>query len=360
MKICFLAPANNYHTKKWCKWFSEHGHIIHVISFVDDKIDNAVVHCVETGVFVDSSDSQKIKYLLKAKQVKRIIKKINPDIVNVHYATSYGSVAALSGIKGYILSLWGTDIYDFPNHSIFHKYLLKYSLKKAKYILSTSNAMAEEAKKYTSKDIYITPFGVDMTLFNPKKKHRKDKYFVVGTVKKLEPVYGIEYILNAVKLVINKRPDINLRVRIAGNGTHQKFYKEMAEKLKIDSFINWLGFISQEEAADEWANMDVAIIPSIRESFGVSAIEAQASATPVIISDIEGLKETTEVGKTSFSITIGDYYKIADLIIFFYDNQDKLRKMGANARKMVENKFEINVCFENIEDLFKKISLGCI
>lgn len=67
----------------------------------------------------------------------------------------------------------------------------------------------------------------------------------------------------------------------------------MAEQLEIADIVTWLGFIPQEEAACEWANMDVAVIPSLQESFGVSAVEAQACQIPVIISNVPGLKEAT-------------------------------------------------------------------
>ena len=49
MKICFLAPANNYHTKKWCNWFASQGHEVHVVSFIKDSIDNVTVHYIDTG-----------------------------------------------------------------------------------------------------------------------------------------------------------------------------------------------------------------------------------------------------------------------------------------------------------------------
>lgn len=355
MKICFLAPASNYHTKKWCKWFTEHGHEVHVVSFVDDKIENTVVHFINSGASVEDGDSQKLKYLFKARYVKKIVDKIRPDIVNVHYASSYGAVAALSGLRGYVLSLWGSDVYDFPNHSFLHRYLLQYSLKKAKYIFSTSQAMAKEAAKYTNKEMYITPFGVDMELFNPGKRNRTTNEFVIGTVKKLEPVYGIEYILQAVKMLKEVRPDMDFKVRIAGNGTHEEYYKRLAKELGVDSYISWLGFISQEKAAEEWANMDVAVIPSIRESYGVSAIEAQASGTPVIISDIDGLNETTKVDCTSFSVKVGDYEKIAQLIIYLYENQNIRETMEKHARQFVEKKYDLNNCFDNILDIYTGI-----
>ena len=149
MKICFLAPANNYHTKKWCEYFVNNGHTVDVISFVDGQIDNVNVHFINCGVKTTDNDLKKIKYLFNKRKVKKIIKVINPDIINAHYATSYGMVAALCNIKKYILSVWGTDVYEFPRKSFVHKMYFKYLLKKSPYIFSTSKAMAEELKKYT-------------------------------------------------------------------------------------------------------------------------------------------------------------------------------------------------------------------
>ena len=210
MKICFIAPADNYHTKKWCNWFCNRGHEIHVVSFTDSAIDEVTVHSLNTNVNVHGNDLSKLKYLQYAGKIKRIVEQIKPDVINVHYATSYGTVAALSGLKGYVLSVWGSDIYDFPNKSIFHKAMLKFSLSRAKYIFSTSNAMAEETRKYTKKKIEITPFGVDMELFSPNKRSREpsDEYFVVGTVKALTPKYGIEYLLKAIAIIKNENPQV--------------------------------------------------------------------------------------------------------------------------------------------------------
>ena len=59
MRICFVAPANNYHTQKWCKWFSDNGHEIHVISFTYDTIECVTVHFLDVGVGVESGDSKK-------------------------------------------------------------------------------------------------------------------------------------------------------------------------------------------------------------------------------------------------------------------------------------------------------------
>lgn len=360
MKICFIAPANNYHTKKWSQWFASRGHEIHIISFIDAKSDDvATVHYIDTGASVQQSDIKKIRYLLYAKRLKQTVDKIEPDVVNVHYATSYGTVAALSGVKNYALSVWGTDIYGFPNKSFLHKVMLQFSLYKAKYLFSTSKAMAEEGGKYTNKRFEITPFGVDMELFSPEQRTRKiandmkgEEEFIVGTVKSLVPVYGIDYLLKAVAIVKKEKPEIPIKLRVAGKGPMEATYKRLAEELGIADITTWLGFIPQNKVAEEWANMDLAVVYSNAESFGVSAVEAQACETPLIISDIPGLKEATSPGESSYVISAGKEKELARAIVYLYEYADERERLGKNGREFVAKNYEINDTFKHIEEIF--------
>lgn len=357
MKICFVGPANSTHIIKWCTWFHNQGHEIHIISYTVGKIENVKIHFVDIGVNTEGHDFEKLKYLLTGKKIKRIIQKINPDIINVHYATSYGAAMALSGINNYILSVWGADIYDFPKKSPLHQALLRFSLNKAACLFSTSRAMASEAKKYTDKKFIITPFGVDMDLFNPNKRTRtkNDSIFVVGTVKGLSDKYGIADILRAVA-EIKKKNTIPIRLRIAGKGSQEKEYRKLACELGIDDITLWLGFVSQEEAAKEWANMEVAIIPSTleSESFGVSAVEAQACKTTVIISDIPGLMEATKPGITSIVVPRNDAKSIAKVIEQLYENPELRYKYAEAGREFVYKKYEINACFNYIQNKYSE------
>lgn len=360
MIICFIGPAHSSHIIKWCNWFTNHGHEVHVISFRNALINNTTVHFIGgSRVNEQGGDIQKIRYLFNAKKIRKIVEQINPDVVNVHFATSYGAATALSGLKNYILSVWGTDVYEFPRKSPFHKILLKYSLSRAAHIFSTSQAMAEVTKLYTNKSIDITPFGVDMSLFNPDKRTRKDETdFIIGTVKTLQPKYGIDYLLKAAAYVKNTRPDITMKVRIAGKGTSENELKKLADDLKISNITEWLGFISQEEASRVWANMDVAVVASIStsESFGVSAVEAEASGVPVIISDVPGLMESTKPGVSSIVVPRKNEIEIGKAIIFLYDHPDKRMEMSITGRQFALDNFELNCCFEKIEKLLISLS----
>lgn len=210
MKICFIAPANNYHTQKWCHWFRNRGHQVDVISFTEGEIEGCTVHYINSGAGVRGSDAQKLKYLFQARKVHEIVNEIKPDVINAHYATSYGTVAALAGLPPYYLSVWGSDVYDFPKKSILHRMMLQFSLNRAAYLLSTSKAMAKEASQYTRKPFTITPFGVDCELFSPDKTPGKrydavntknGRDYVIGTVKSLSDKYGIATLLRATALL---------------------------------------------------------------------------------------------------------------------------------------------------------------
>lgn len=353
MKICYLGAAESYHVQKWCKYFASRGHEVHVISFTEGDCPGASVHYLKSSITNSKKDTfQKIEFLFHGKQIKTLIKEIDPDIIHAHRIPSYGGACAIGNIHPFFLSVWGGDVYTFPNKSIIHRELVKYVLRKADVLMSTSRAMAQEANKYTSRDFLITPFGVDCSLFSPDKRKRDDNKFVVGNIKSLEKAYGIQYLIEAVAIVRKLRPDINIELRIAGKGKHENDFKKLADNLGITPFTHFLGFLPQEQVAEEWANMDVAVITSENESFGVSAVEAQACQIPVVISEIPGLMEATDVGKSSLLAGMRDSNKVAEQIIYLYDHPAERRIMGINGREFVLQHYEYNACYSNIESFY--------
>lgn len=350
-KILFLAPATNYHTKKWCDFFQGQKYEVHVISLTNGEIPNVNVHCIMSSEKTDRSDIQKIGYLWSVSRINQIYDDIRPDIVSVHYATSYGILAALSKIKKYSLSVWGTDVYAFPKKSMFHRALVKYSLKKASILLSTSKAMSEECRALTNKKFYITPFGVNMDIFNPSRRDKKSEDFVISNMKSLSPEYGTDVLLRSIREVINQYPKLHLRVYIAGDGPSALEFKKLSSDLGLDKYVFWLGLVPQETVVHYLVNSDIAVIPSYRESFGVSAVEAQACGIPVIISNIDGLKEATSPGVTSVVFETGNYKALSSAIIDLYVNKSKREEMGQRARDFVVRNYEYKECFERIEKI---------
>lgn len=356
--ILYLSHCNSYHTIKWAKHFASAGYSVHIASL--ERCNNGLlndgdilVHWLGSTADIKGSEINKIQYLTTIRKIKELIEIINPDIIHAHYASSYGLLCALACERPYYLSVWGSDVYDFPRKSPLHRLALTYSLRKCSWLFSTSRAMAEETSKYTDKAIVITPFGVDMDLFTPNYKYASDSNnYVIGTVKALEPKYGIGTLLSAVSILYNKRPDLNIRLRIAGKGSLENELKQTADRLGISPITTWLGYISQEEAAREWVGFDVGVVASESESFGVSAVECQACGTPLVISDVPGLMEACDGGATAVVVPRGNDSALACAIEDLADDRSRRLSMSERGREYVSSAYEVNSCFKKVEEFY--------
>lgn len=358
MKICYLADANSIHTKKMCEYFIEQGNEVSVISLNDGSIKNAKVYSMHMNIKNTGSVFSKIRYLKKIFKIKLLVKKIKPDVIHAHYASSYGLFANVIGFKPTIISVWGSDVYDFPNQSLVNKLILKSNLKKADYILSTSNIMKRETQKYTDKDIVVTPFGVNIDTFKPKdKKNKCDNTVTIGTIKTLEEKYGIEFLIRAFKKVKVSNPNIDLKLIIGGMGSQLNFLKALTIELDIEKDIEFIGFVSQNEVVNQLQNFDIAVFPSIldSESFGVAAVEAQSCGIPLVVTDVDGLMESTVPNITSLVAKRKSVDDLADKIDILVKNNELRQKMSIAARSNVVDKYNIKQNFKIIDDIYKTI-----
>lgn len=359
MKICYLSDANSIHTKKICNYFINKGYEVSVISLNSGEIAGANVYSMDLKVDKNKSSIKKLTYLKKIMEIKKIVEKINPDIIHAHYASSYGILGRLLNKKPYIVSIWGSDIYDFPKKSILHKMVIKGNLKAADVIMSTSNVMKREAEKYTDKEILVTPFGVEVNKFKPNKI-KDNQEFVIGTIKSLEDKYGIDYLIKAFNIVKKENSNQKITLKIAGVGSKLEEYKKLTKELKLEKNIEFLGFIREKEIIERFNEFDIACFPSIldSESFGVAAVEAQSCGTAVIVSDVDGLKESTKPGVTSLMVKRKSVEDLAEKINFLVNNPQKRKEMGINAREYVIENYDINKNFEVIDRCYKKIIKG--
>lgn len=357
MKICYLADINSAHTHKWLNYFKNKGYDIHVISLGNGEYEGVTVHCLDVtdNVMKKASDRNKLQYIKKIKRVKELVNEIKPDILHAHYATSYGLLGALADYHPYIISAWGSDVYDFPIKSPVHKMMLKYNLKKADYIFSTSNVMKEETQKYTNKNIEVTPFGVDINRFAPRRTEKDE--VVIGTIKTLEEKYGIQYLVKAFAQLKDRNPDMNLKLRIGGKGSQEDYLKGLCRDLKIYNDVTFLGFVNPDDVVKEFQNFDIAVFPSTldSESFGVAAVEAESCGTPIVVSEVGGLMESTKPGITSLVAKKASVEDLRDKIDMLVKDKELRLKMGTAARKFVEDNYNLEDNFAYVDKLYKEI-----
>ena len=112
----------------------------------------------------------KIRYFNSIFLFRKMIKEFNPTLIHAHYASSYGVLALLSRFRPFVLSVWGSDVYHFPNQNIIYNQILKLVVRSSDKVCSTSMAMKEILlNRYKRKDVELIPFGVDVNDFKQLK-----------------------------------------------------------------------------------------------------------------------------------------------------------------------------------------------
>ena len=293
-RILFLADVNSIHTERWVRNLINQGYTIAIFSLSEQTnfwTEDLGVQVRCAGFDKDTTRSNKrfgkMEYFAAKKEAQSFLNEVQPSIVHAHYASSYGMLAKRLKFPKTVLSMWGSDIYEFPNRSVLHKRLLKSVLKSAPILCSTSNAMAEEAGKYTRKKIEITPFGIDMERFVSQVQLNRSPIHI-GTVKTLENTYGIDRLLKVFAQFQEKQP---AELHIYGDGSQRQSLEEQAKGLDITDKVHFHGFVSGDDLIKAYQNIDVFVALSRSESFGVAILEAHACGLPVLVSDVGGLPE---------------------------------------------------------------------
>ena len=282
----------------------------------------------------------------------KTIKTFSPKILHAHYASSYGILGLLSRFRPFILSTWGSDVYHFPQISILNKLLLKYVIRKSDVVCSTSNAMKNLIQKNFHRfDVYVVPFGVDVNFFKPRKNY--SKALTVGTIKSIEDHNGIDCLIDAAKIIVKDyNRDINFN--IVGEGTLMKKMQKKVEKYNLQNKIKFFGFIKHEDVVEHYNNLSIFIAVSLRESFGVSILEAAACGVPSITSNVGGLMEVNLNNKTGMVIEPNNPNMLANSIVDLCDNEEIRRNMGNFARKRVERDFNWNNNVNQMLSIYEK------
>jgi L-malate glycosyltransferase len=361
MKILLLGDGGSAHIQKWVSSLAQKNVEIGLFSlnhFNESVYKNFPgVTILNNPVYKNSNSVfTKLNYLKNTGLLKKQISLYKPDVLHAHYATSYGTLGAKSGFSPYVVSVWGSDVYDFPKKSLLHKKIVKKVFAKADFICSTSECMKTETKKYTQKHIEVIPFGVDTNILKPEgNKSLAKNEITIGIIKSLEPNYRVDVLIKAFDILVKANPAKKLKLLIVGDGTKMTEYKKLAVDLDISDKVKFTGKVPHAEVAKYHNEIDIFASLSLKESFGVSLVEAMACGTPVVASDAEGFTEV--MGDESCGIIVKKIFpeEVAKSIKQYIETPAMAKEKTLNARKRVLEKYDWNKNVEQMLSVYQKL-----
>lgn len=351
-RIAMLAAASSIHTIRWANGLASLGHDLHLISQHSPKepLSSRVT-------FHKIPYRGALGYFSMVPAVRKFLKNLKPDLLHAHYASGYGTTARLVKYRPYILSLWGSDIYEFPKKSPLHKWLVKKNLESADLVLSTSYCMSKVANTISENiKIPVTPFGVDLDNYKKIPPKNKDSDpFILGTIKTMDYKYGIDTLIEAFSIVTKRNSRKNIKLRLVGGGPLTQDYKRLAEKLNVQHLVEFIGHVPHARVSKELENIDLFVALSRQESFGVAAIEASAAGCPVVASDAEGLSEVIIHNKTGL-IVPKENPELAALAIEKLLKNPQIRiDLGKQGKEYVFNTYSWSQSLETMVESYNKL-----
>jgi glycosyltransferase involved in cell wall biosynthesis len=176
--------------------------------------------------------------------------------------------------------------------------------------------------------------GVDAAWYAPAAtvpRTRQPTFLYVGRLKRYK---GVEIALEALALVRQTRPEVTLDV--AGQGDDRGRLERVARALGLGAAARFLGFVSADEKRRLLRRSWAVLLPSPKEGWGISNVEAAACGTPAIASDSPGLRESVRHGETGFLVPHGDARALAERMVALAADAALVERLGRAARQFAE------------------------
>jgi len=177
----------------------------------------------------------------------------------------------------------------------------------------------------------------------------KEEDVLLGTVARLDPIKGCEYLVDAMKFILQKYP--NTKLILVGDGSERKTLEEKCRSYGIDKNVIFAG--QRDDVSDILSALDIFILPSLNEGMGRVILEAMACEIPIVASRTGGIPELIEDSEHGLLVSPKDTESLECAIMFLISDKSRAQRMAKKAKKMVTEKFSVDKMVDDIESLYK-------
>ena len=173
---------------------------------------------------------------------------------------------------------------------------------------------------------------------------------VLGTMSLMEERKGLTYLLDAMPSVLSSRADVVLWM--IGDGPLRPSLEKQAAKLGLGNSVRWFGW--RTDAFDLLRQLDLFVLPSIRESFGMVLLEAMALERPVVATEVDGIPEVVENGVSGLLVPAGDSQALSTAILQLLNAPALAARMGKAGHARVHESFDARAVAKLYEALYER------
>ena len=312
-------------------------------------------------------------------RLRKLIDEYKPDVVHTHAAKAgaVGRLAAIhSGVKVIVHTFHGHVFHSYFNPAKTRMFIEieRYLAKRTTAIITLSDIQKSELvdtfKIAPANKFEIIPLGFDLRRFEEGKEEKRKRFramyniaddeIAIGIVGRLAPVKNHPLFLNAIKQVAEQTQQ-KLRVFIIGDGEERPKLEVLVQSLQLSftatkgekaliTFTSWIKDIDVSNAG-----MDVIVLSSDNEGTPVSLIEAQASAKPIVSTNVGGIENVVLTNETALLSERGNAQQLAQNILALTENAQRRLAMAQKGSDHVREKFSYTRLCSDMIQLYDRL-----
>lgn len=303
--------------------------------------------------------------LLLANKIVEVANYVGLDVIHAHYAiphsiSAYLAKQMMTRTLPLVTTLHGTDVTLVGAHEEFFQ-LTRLALRVSDRITAVSHALARETVENfgtVDQGIEVIPNFIDPKVYFPTEGllRRCRKYFAPQGEKLLAHISNfreVKRVVDVVNIFARVEKVVSCRLLLVGDGPEMNRVEREVLRLGLEGKVQFLG--KQESVQEILQMVDVFILPSEQESFGLVALEAMACGVPVVASRVGGLPEVVQHGKTGYLADVGDVEGMSEAVLKLLTNDLRYKAFSEQAVKWARETFPVERAVIGYESVYQEV-----
>jgi glycosyltransferase involved in cell wall biosynthesis len=313
------------------------------------------------------------------KDLKRVIRTIQPDLVHSGPLQSCGLLAALAGFHPLVSMSWGYDLLVDADRNPFNRWATRFTLRHSDVMVGDCNTIRQRAITFGMPDdaIITFPWGIDLGHFSqddgrrttedgrPRMDdgrwttdggHTTSETFTLLSTRGWEPIYGVDIIAKAFVMAAQKAGSEGfpqLRLVMLGDGSQAGLLRQILLEGGVLDQVSFPGQVSYDELPGYYCSADLYLSASHSDGTSISLLEAMACGKPALVSDIPGNREWVTPGENGWWFPDGSADALAEAIFKAATQRSRLPEMGQSARCTAEHRADWEKNFPELLNAYR-------
>jgi glycosyltransferase involved in cell wall biosynthesis len=337
LRILVLADSRSFHTIRYVRELRHQGCCVLLASLERGPVSHFRLRTI--------GPIESLHYAFAKRQVRRVIDRFRPDVINAHFATGYGWLASRAARKGgspIALHVWGSDILQVPHKSALHRIKARKALESASIVIGDSSYLLGEAAKICALPVSrVIYWGLErqyLMLSDTTRSLAQPLGIIMP--RHHEQVYNNDFVLRALAPML--RAGL-VTLTVPSWGSLSESFKREAAQLGVDH-VYYYERLPRDQFMMVFSQHDVYVSAASSDSSPASLIEACGIGLVPVCADIPGVREWI-YDESGFTFEPGNEESLRQSIARLLESTDHLTPLRTRNLERVKREavFENNV-----------------